>query len=408
VAVAEVLRDRGHAVEFVVGDIDSADTGASLMRSAGFPVFPIAGVYGWPGPRSFRRQLRALVRRNGYDALHWFEILAGVRDAALVAAAERRAFLWTVTSGGPPVGYYGVNRAVVYTPEVVADLRRRSPDTAVYLLPARMDFRGLDRQFVERARHEVRERLAIADSDLLVVRVARCARLYLQSVFAGIALARRLTASGRPARFLHAGYVDDPYAAEEIRRAVEAANVRAGYPLAVSVTANLEAGTRYTAAADVCIASGRSAIEAAALGRPTLVAWGARYLGMLDEQNIEALAETNFQGRNTERVVDDEDVIAARMQDAVLTRLADVNATQTHEACARFVETRYSVGNAADTYERLYADHAVTIDGFWAYFSNPRYLEREVFHRLPPGIRGSRIMNRLRQSRFWPRSPNTD
>ena len=346
-ALADVLRDRGHTIDFVVaasadnGRADSSGLTASLVHAAGFHVIPIEGEYAPSGRRTFRRNLRDLVRRTPYDAIHWFESHA-LREAALVAAAEGRAFVWTVTTGAIPVGYCGLNRVVVYTQEIADDVRRRSPDTAVHVLPARIDIRPLDRSFVERARVEIRSRLGIAESDVLIVRVARCTQHYLKSVGLGIALAERLTRGGHPARFLHAGYIDDRDVALAIRRAVEQANALAGRPLAFSVTDEVEVGNEYAAAADVCIGSGRSAIEAVALRRPTMVAWGSRYLGMVDDANIEAMAGTNFQGRHTETIVSDEDIVT-EMHDAVRNRLAEPEqGARTHELCARFIWEHYS------------------------------------------------------------------
>jgi len=413
VALAKALRDRGHAIDFLVSA--STDTGAdpavtaSLIRAANFPVVPITGMFAPIGQRSFRRNLRDLARQHSYDVLHWFEeVPARIREAAVVAAEQRCAFVWTITSGGVPWGYYGLNRVVVFTPEVAADARRRSPRTTVHVVPARLDLRPLQGQFMENARREIRGRLAIAGDELLVVRVARCARLYLRSVRLGIDLAVRLVRAGKPAVFVHAGYVEDPDVAQEIRRMVHEANAAAGQLLAHSITENVEIGARYVAAADVCIAAGRSAIEAVALERPTLVAWGSRYLGMVDESNIQAMADTNFQGRNTQAIASDDEVVS-QMHDAVRRRLTEPElGARTHTLCARFIKDRYSVESAAATYEVLYADRTVRVNGFLTHYSNPRHLGRELFHRLPVSIRASRAVSFLRRARAWPGVPGID
>jgi len=412
VAVAEVLRDRGYTIDFLVHEstdakgADPTSVTASLIHAAGFGVVPIAGPYARPGQRSFRRNLSDLLHRCPYDALHWFEE-HGLRDAALVAAAERCAFVWTFTSGGLPVGYCGLNSVVVFTREVAEDVRRRSPRTVVHVVPARFDFRPLDSQFVQSARRDIRHRFSVGDRDLLIVRVARCTSVYLRSVRLGIELATRLSRAGRPAMFLHAGYVEDPEVALEIRRAVEQANIAASRPIAYSVADGVEIGTRYAAAADLCVASGRSAIEALALERPTLVAWGSRYLGMVDDENIQTFAATNFQGRNSE-VVSDDDVVS-RMYDAVCLRLTEpAQDAGTRARCARFIRQHYSVESAADTYEGLYADRTVTVDGFLKHYSNPRHIGREVFHRLPTSVRFSRPLRFLSRRRFWPGLPRND
>ncbi|HVW04264.1 MAG TPA: glycosyltransferase [Vicinamibacterales bacterium] len=405
VALARVLRDRGHLVDVLVRDdrtTSSAETDA-LVHEAGFATVPIAGLYSWAGHGAFRRHLRDIVRRGDYDAIHWFEFYDAVRDAALVARETGRAFVWTVTSGGVPIDYYGLNRVVVFTREVAEDAARRSPGSKVYVLPARIDFRALTLEARARARREIRHAFAVSDKDVLVVRVGRCASVYLHSVRLGIALVSRLNHDGHRATFLHAGFVHQPDVALEIRTLVEQANAEAGRTIAHSVTEGLETGTHYAAAADVCIGSGRTAIEAIALDRPTLVAWGARYLGLVDEANIATMADTNFQGRQSQTIVSDADVVA-QMAHAVCGRLASDDATPIQASCAQFVRERYSVESAADVYEQLYADRTVTVAGALAHFSNPQHLGREILRRLPAGLANRGVIARLRQTRASPTS----
>ncbi len=400
VALADELRARGHTVDVLVrADLvaSSAET-ESLVRAAGLMVVPIDGLYSWMGPGAFRRNLREIVRRGGYDVLHWFEFYDAVRDAAIVARDTGCAFVWTVTSGGVPVDYYGLNRAVVFTREVAEDARRRSPGTAVHVLPARIDFRALTPDARERARRAIRQTFGVTDEELLIVRVGRCASVYLRSVRLGLALAGRLNRDGRRAVFLHAGFVHEPDVALEIRQLVERANAEAGRTIAHSVTERLEPGTRYASAADVCIGSGRTAIEAIALERPTLVAWGARYLGLVDESNIAAMADTNFQGRQSQKIASDEDIVE-QMQRAVCDRLAGGDAARVQTACAQLVRERYSVERAADVYEQLYADRTVTVAGALAYFGKPQHVGREILRRLPASVTDRGVIGRLRRLR---------
>ncbi len=138
-----------------------------------------------------------------------------------------------------------------------------------------------------------------------------------------------------------------------------------------------------------------------ALERPTLVAWGSRNLGMVDANNIQSIAETNFQGRNS-RKVDSEDETVRQMHEAVCARLSEPDhGARIQATCARFVREQYSLDTAADAYERLYADRSVTIDGFLKHYGNPRHLGRELFHWLPLGIRRSRAVGLVRRVRSW-------
>lgn len=399
--LADVLRERGHTVDVLVrADLTgaSADTDA-LVRAAGVATVPIAGLYAGIGHHAFRRNLRHIVQRGGYDVIHWFEFYDAVRDAAIVARDTGRAFVWTVTSGGVPVDYYGLNRAAVFTREVVDDVKRRSPGTAVYVLPARIDFRRLTREAVDHARSSVRQRLGVADHDLLIVRVARCASVYLRSVRLGVALAVRLHREGHRAMFLHAGFIHEPNVAHQIRQLVDRANAEAGRTVACSLTERLETGTHYAAAADVCIGSGRTAIEAIALERPTLVAWGTRYLGLVDDANIGAMADTNFQGRQSQSLSSDDELVE-QMHQAVRTRLANrESAAGVQARCAQFVRERYSVQSAADVYERLYMDRTVTVSGALRHFTNPAHLGRELLRRLPTRLTAHGAIGLLRRTR---------
>lgn len=401
VALADALRSRGYSIDFLVAT-PGEPVRTALITDAGFRVVPIKSHYARFWRSSFHQDLRRLVRRSSYDVLHWFE-LHGLRQAALIAAEEKRAFVWTHTSGGVVApGYYGLNRVVVYTREVATDVSRRSPKTTVHLVPARLDLRSLDRRFVDAARRDVRSAIGVHDTDLLIVRVARCSSVYLQSVRLGIELAVQLTRLGRSAMFLHAGYEEEPETKAQIDRLVGLANAGSVRPVAYSLTEDLQAGTRYMAAADVCIASGRSAIEALALERPTLVVWSSRYLGMVNEANIQQVADTNFQGRDTEKAGSDEEIVSG-MLDAVRERLAEPDhGARSQGACGRFIKEHYSVETAADAYEQLYADRVVTVDGFLKHYSHPRHLARELYHRLPPSLRFSRPAIFLRRTNRWP------
>lgn len=400
VALAEVLRARGHLIEFLVrAEFASLSARDSLIRAAGFHAVPIDGSYAWSMHSSFRRNLEAVVRQGRYSVIHWFDFYDGVRAAAAVARDTGCAFVWTATSGGLPVDYYGLNRVVVFTREVAEDATRRSPATTVHVLPARIDFRALTAEVRARDRLRIRQRFDVADDELLVVRVARCAHVYLRSVCLGIALVSRLNREGRRAAFLHAGFVEDPAVAAEIRRCVDRANADAGRVVAHSITDDVTTGTPYAAAADVCIGSGRTAIEALALERPTFVAWGVRYLGLVDADGIQRIAETNFQGRQSARSTSDDDVVS-EMYVALMRRLADEEAgLRASAACAAFVRERYSVEGAADAYERLYADRTVTVHGIARTLCNPAVLARELVYRLPAGVWQSRAMRWLRRQR---------
>jgi hypothetical protein len=194
----------------------------------------------------------------------------------------------------------------------------------------------------------------------------------------GIGLVERLNAAGHDAAFLHAGYPQEPDAAAAIAGLVAKANARAGRVVAWTETRDVALGTHFAAAADICVASGRSAIEALALRRPTFVVWENRYLGLVDDRSIVDLADVNFQGRSSPGMGDEEQVVAA-MAEAITTRLNDPDRAEgITGACAAFVESRYSLDRAVDTYESLYADRTLTVDGPVRHFAVPRHFVHEA------------------------------
>jgi hypothetical protein len=384
IAIAEALRGRGHTIEFVVDATAGSD---DLIRASGFPVHRDLSVYSTPLRPSFRASFRSLVERTGCDAIHWFEKRAGIRGAAAAARDAGRSFVWTVTSGGPPDEYYGLNRVAVYTPEVAQHAARRSPGTTVHVLPARISVTEIDRALDSRSRGDIRAQFKIPDTSLLIVRVARCARVYVPSIKLGLGLTEHLNDSGRPAVFVHAGFVNEPEAATEIRSLVDAANRRAGRSIAFSET-NPLAGVRYLAAADVCVASGRSAIEALALGRPTIVAWGSQCLGLVEPGNIDEIARTNFQGRLATAPPSGKETTAAGIA-RILQHDFQGDEQQARVFCSQFVRSRYSVEKAAEAYEALYEDRRVTLDSAARYYSNPRNVATELRGWIPIGVRRS-------------------
>jgi hypothetical protein len=92
------------------------------------------------------------------------------------------------------------------------------------------------------------------------------------------------------------------------------------------------------------------------------------------------------------------------MADAVYGRLASDDAARIQASCAQFVRERYSVESAADVYEQLYADRAVTVAGALAHFSNPQHLGREILRRLPAGLANRGVIARIRRTRASPAS----
>jgi hypothetical protein len=114
---------------------------------------------------------------------------------------------------------------------------------------------------------------------------------------------------------------------------------------------------------------------------------------MADERSIADLAGSNFQGRGAPEMADDETVVA-HMEKAVVDRLDHPDqAERVQHACAAFIEAEYSLEQAAETYERLYADRTVRIDGPFRHVANPLQFIREIRGWRGRGLsRGTRMV----------------
>lgn len=372
VALAEELRRRRHVVEFLIHThLEPATETPDLITAKGFGLHAMEIRKDGRLRRPLERGVRALLREGQFDGVHVVGYRAGILELARACRREGRFFLWTIPSGGTVRRYNGLNRVVVFTREVAEDVREKSPRTTAHILPARIDFRTLGDISREEVRREVRQRLGIPQEALLVVRVARCHSLYLKGICLGLRLVEMLCQEGYPSFFLHAGYPQESEIVDEIGRMVRGVNERAGRAIAFTETEEVAFGARYMAAADLCIASGRSALESLGLGKTTLLHWGDRYLGAVEGSSIEALADTNFQGRRENSIPDEEADLQAMLAIA-RERLSDPeNFREDRELCARFIRERYSIQGAADEYERLYMDRTVAVEGPLRWYAPP-------------------------------------
>jgi len=385
VSLASELRCRGHSVEFLVGAKLAGKETPALIEEAGFHIHALEIRKDGILRRPFEAEVRSLLRACRFEVVHLVGHLRGLPELARACRKEGRSFLWTLPSGGAPKRFEGLNRVAVFTPEVAEEVRRTSPRTVPHILPARIDFRPLDELAVAGNRSEVRRQFGIPEDALLIVRVARAHPLYLKSVRIGIHLAEQLAAEGRPTFFLHAGYPQEQEVAELIRDLVLRANERAGRRIAFTESDDVALGARYMAAADLCIASGRSALEAIGLGRTTLLAWGDGVPGLVDDVSIATHADTNFQGRLEPSPIDEGGCLRQTLA-ALKARLADPEEdARIREVCARFVRERYSIQGAAVRYEELYWDRTIRVVSPMGAYLSPSRIGRAISERVRRG-----------------------
>lgn len=192
----------------------------------------------------------------------------------------------------------------------------------------------------------LRSRLGISSDDVVVLRICRIGNYYKQSIAQTYGLTERLRRSGIKARALIIGFIQDQEIFDEIAGEV-------GIPKDI-VTDPLftERASDLLHVGDIVIGTGRSFMEAAMQGRlcatPLI---GQSSPCLVDPENFEQLAETNFSERNSLPHFD-EHANAERFANL----LKSPEARDKHaSAIQAIVDTRFGMRGAVRKYMSIYS-----------------------------------------------------
>lgn len=126
---------------------------------------------------------------------------------------------------------------------------------------------------------------------------------------------------------------------EQVKQKAREINDKTGYNTVI-VTGSRTDINKFVAAADLFIGFGRSSLEALSAGKPLILAGNQGYIGILNEENLNAAVASNFSGRGSglaENSVLAEDILK------VLTRMTDEERMKLGAFGRKLIENRYSI-----------------------------------------------------------------
>lgn len=298
ITIAQALKVRGHDVSFAIGR--SAYGG--VITDAGFDTVHVD--YG--GPNSLRRHIQALLMSEGLDAIHSFSI-RGLAEAQLTGSRFGIPCLYT-RCGGPPHGLFTI-LSIIRPPQVASLSAELAPVLAksaglkiedIAVLPARVNLRALA-ELAETSGVEIqafRSKYGIPDDSEVILRIARIAPEYMASIVHTARATAELLKQGRRVKFVHIGVSTDPELEEHLMDTLREINERSGEEVAISARDEAKHAIRYVPMAKIVIGAGRSAMEAMAMGKPTMVVSPNGFSGLAEAETVDELAYYNFSGRN--------------------------------------------------------------------------------------------------------------
>lgn len=107
----------------------------------------------------------------------------------------------------------------------------------------------------------------------------------------------------------------------------------------VIVTGSRTDINKFVASADLFIGFGRSSLEALSAGKPLILAGNQGYIGILNENNLDAAIKSNFSGRGMDRA--DADTIARDI--ITVLNMSDEERTKLGAFGRKLIESSYSV-----------------------------------------------------------------
>lgn len=354
VAIATGMRARGYEVVFFLGE-KSPD---KVVTGAGFTPERVH--------HAFRTDLYEQLKAKGpFTAIHTFSTL-GLVELVAFGKQTQTPVVYT-RCGGPPVKEpievrmmraLQLPRFTVLSDENKQELlptTGASPEN-VLVLPARIDVAAMQASQKPELWQAFRERVKLAPTTKILLRIARIGPAYEESIRQGILTAVELNRRGLDAAFVHIGYADVATIAETLYAEIESANQAAGRMIAVSdqeVSMNAQA---HVGMGDAVAGMGRSAFEGLAVGRPTLVAGKVGFGGLVTPETVTALAQFNFSGRNGQTPLTREESVQA-MADTCERLFTDAEYAQQVSAYSlQYADEHLDTRHSLDAYERLYHD----------------------------------------------------
>lgn len=345
-ALAESLHRRGHEVHF------GAMAGPLVQRlvSVGIPFIDLPSDPRRPDLHTMTRdnvgRIAEILQRERIDLVHSFQYFPAL---AAVVAAVRRPTPITLSLLGPKLPPYRLSPRIARIFVVSEELRekvnatRYAPANLVAVVPNRVD---LSRFRTPDAEPEPFEIPGVTLSGRLIGSVSTLTESKATAVRHFLEAARRLAPTRPDLQFIVAG--DGP-AREELQLVADEANASIGRKVII-LTGTLDI-PQLLPHLDVLVGMGRSALEALAAGRPTVMLGPAGVVQPIDSPSLPWLMHSNFTGRGRPIPADP----AGALAEAIVRQLEDPEAARWSATEGRsFIFGQYDAARGAEILESHY------------------------------------------------------
>lgn len=345
-ALAESLHRRGHEVHF------GAMAGPLVQRlvSVGIPFVDLPSDPRRPDLHTMTREnvgrIANILEQEQIDLVHSFQYFPAL---AAVVAAVRRPVPVTLSLLGPKLPPYRLPPRIARVFVVSEELRekvhatRYAPSNLVAVVPNRVD---LARFRTPDADSEGFEIAGVNTSGRLIGSVSTLTESKAMAVRVFLEAARRLASTRPDVQFIVAG--DGP-AREELQLVADGVNASIGRNVVI-LTGTLDI-PRLLPHLDVVVGMGRSALEALAAGRPTVMLGPAGVVQPVDSPSLPWLMHSNFTGRG--RPIPAEP--AGALAEAIVRQLEDPEAARWSATEGRsFILGQYDAARGAEILESHY------------------------------------------------------
>ena len=356
--IALELSSRGHDVRFIT----SEGPGAGLVRKSGIPHFILpsnplkSDDFYWRDYLPLKKYIHDLRPH----IIHTF--LKGIPQLALIGRGTGSKLVATICGGKPHKFFPKMSPTTVFSEELRQWLLSRGvPDQYIYVIPGRMNLRIPDRDedvdiFLEK--HGL-----AADTSPLIFMICRTDKMkVLERFFLAAELFSRQNNLGA---FIHIGAGNTYWGKQEesVRQMAVAVNERAGRKVLVSTDCGSNQPVKFLHLATVVAGMGRTAFEAMAMGKPTLILSNEGFGGLVCLSEIEQIAKFNFTARHLSQRDVSPEYSAQRFVEAVQKLLQDQFLYDEVAAFGRkYYTDELDVSKAVDRYEEIYFAQNIRYD----------------------------------------------
>lgn len=353
--IGRALQARGHKVMVLI----SKNSNSSVFDSLGLPCVRTNHAQNWLGHYPcLCNDISRITLQHSIDLVHCFDGLAIAQVLWACKSLRLRCF-FTLCGGPPQKRMLSVKPTISLSEEgrdrLLQITKLQKEDIKV--IPARIELSNNTTDSDESTLHFFRNKYALPSDVRIVLRIARIGPAYISSILQAIDSVERLYCEGRPVRFVHIGYVQDPDLYRILVQKIDLVNARCRAKIAISAQDEAQYANKYINLADVVIGVGRSAFEAMSQKKPVIVVGKDSFAGTVCPETVNTLAYYNFSGRNASSMTYDASVL--QLTTALRQLLKNDDYYKSIATFGRhYVEKNLDVRKAVEEYEQVYSAYS--------------------------------------------------